>query len=122
MTIPWGLFQWAVDHPELGWVLLFLWLLFELRSDRGRLYQLDKKITGSIIVIRALAQKEDAIDESKVDDYLVENGMEPRDFFVEGHPQSPGSKPSFEDNSGTSDESLRGETNNSPNNDERSAQ
>lgn len=86
MVIPWEYTEWAMEHPELGWVLLFGWLLFELRSKKGRVYQLDKKITGSIIVIRALAERDEAIDEEKVDDYLVENGMEPNDFIVEDNP------------------------------------
>ena len=81
MVTPWGVYEFVVSHPELGWILLFFWLLFELRSPRGRIYQLDKKITSSIIVIRALAKKEEAINEDKVDKYLVENGMEPDDFF-----------------------------------------
>lgn len=121
MAIPWEAFEWFTRHPELGWVLLFVWLLFELRSERGRIYQLDKKITGAIIVIRALAQKDDAIDEEKVDDYLVSNGVEPRDFFVDGHPQSQSRKRSFEERDQRADELLRGDQSNSPNNDERSA-
>lgn len=83
-SIPWGVFQWAIEHPELGWVLLLIWLAVELRTRYGIIYQLDQKITGSIIVIRALAQHEEAIDEDKVDAYLAENGMAPQDFFRDG--------------------------------------
>lgn len=110
MSIPWGVFQWAVEHPELGWILLGAWLFFELHSKRGRIYALDKKITGAIIVVRALARKESAIDEDKVDEYLVENGMTPGDFFrvEEGEPAA--------------SKSLLGEEDNSPNKDERSTE
>ena len=120
MVIPWGVFQWVVDHPELGWVLLFGWLLFELRSKRGRIYALDKKITGAIIVIRALAQQESAINEDKVDDYLVENGMEPNDFFKED--QSAPAQKMVEDSALTTGESSISDNDNSPNNDERSTE
>lgn len=83
MAIPWGaIASFLLNHPELGWVLLAAWLFIELRTERGVIYKLDKKITSSIIVIRALAKKEDAIDEEKVDEYLVENGMAPEDFFT----------------------------------------
>lgn len=105
MSLPWGAIEWVINHPELGWILLFGWLLFELRHDKGRIYQLDKKITGAIIVIRALAQQQDAIDEDKVDDYLVENGMKPQDFFVNGEDPLP--HKSFEEEEDGSDEALR---------------
>lgn len=120
MTIPWGVFQWVVEHPELGWVLLFLWLLFELRSDRGRIYQLDKKITGSIIVIRALARSERAIDEDKVDEYLVDNGMEPEDFFKRGETNSV--QKMVEDDVDDRTSTSLGNRNNTPNKDEHTTE
>lgn len=104
--------EFIITHPELGWIPFGLWLLFELRSKRGRIYQLDRKITSAIIVVRALARKEEAIDEEEVDRYLVENGMEPSDFF-----QSPN------DNVGEYvDESSLGKKHNRDNKDERSTQ
>lgn len=114
MVLPWEIFQWVVNHPELGWILLFLWLLFELRSDKGRIYQLDKKITGAIIVVRALAKQEQAIDEDKVDDYLVENGMEPEDFFRQDEPTA--AQKMIEDNPSNGSESSKGDNDNTPNN------
>lgn len=120
--IPWGaITSFFLSHPELGWVILAAWLFFELRTKRGTIYKLDKKITGSIIVIRALAKKEDAIDESKVDDYLVENGMEPADFFRGDMAATPSKRRSFEEDTEESDESPLGRSGNSPNNDERTA-
>lgn len=107
--IPWEAIQWTLGHPELGWVVLGVWLLFEFRSERGRIASLNSKLTSAIIVIRALARKEGAIDEEKVDDYLVENGMEPEDFLVE-------------DKEAVASQSLLGEEDDSPNKDEHSAE
>lgn len=81
MDISW-VFQFFVENPELGWIAIFAYLIIELRTPRGRLYNLDKKITSSIIVIRAIARVHDELDEDEVDNYLVENGMEPGDFIV----------------------------------------
>lgn len=118
MVFPWGeLLKWGLNHPEIGWIFLFLWLLFELRSDRGRIYQLDKKITGAIIVIRALAQQEQAINEDKVDEYLVDNGMKPEDFFRADEPTA--AQKIVEDSPDNRDESSKGDNYNTPNNDER---
>lgn len=108
MSIPLGILEWIIEHPEIGWVALGGYLLFELRSKKGKLYALDRKITGAIIVIRALARKEEAINEDSVDEYLVENGMEPSDFFVE-------------EDVPTENESLLSEKDNKGNRDERSA-
>lgn len=116
MNLPWGIIEWVIQHPELGWIVLFFWLLFELRHPKGRVHALDRKITGAIIVIRALARREDAINEKKVDDYLVENGMEPGDFFVQGDGKST-PKHLIEDSSETSGESPLTKSDNTPNND-----
>lgn len=116
--MPWGvILEFVLEHPELGWILLFGWLFLELRTPYGRFFQLDKKITGAIIVIRALAKKDDLINEEAVDDYLVENGMEPEDFFTESKafPDTV-----VEDSSSQQGESTLGDNDNSPNNDERS--
>lgn len=80
-VIPWWLLEWVMEHPELGWVLVFIFLVIEMRTKYGRIFTLDEKLTGAIIVVRALAQQEEAIDEDKVDAYLAENGMSPADFF-----------------------------------------
>lgn len=119
MVVPWGaIASFIVGHPEMGWVILFGWLAFELRSKRGRIYQLDKKITGAIIVVRAIAQQEEAIDEDKVDDYLAENGMEPHDFF-----DAPGAAAKVVEGSAEGlEETLRADEDNTPNNDERSTE
>lgn len=115
--IPWGVFEFVVEHPELGWILLSAWLFVELRTKYGKLHAFDKKITGAIIVIRALAKKDEAIDEEAVDDYLVENGMEPEDFFAQNRafPDS-----NIEDSSSEQGESPLGDNTNSPNKDDHS--
>lgn len=75
-------FQFIFDYPELGWILVIIYLAYELRGERGRIYQLDKKITSAIVVIRALSREgAENVDEEIVDKYLVENGMEPSDFI-----------------------------------------
>jgi len=76
------LIQFIFDYPELGWILVMGYLAYELRGKRGRIYKLDKKITSSIVVIRALSREgAEGVDEEIVDEYLVENGMEPEDFI-----------------------------------------
>jgi len=75
--------EFIFDYPELGWMLVMMYLAYELRGKRGRIYNLDKKLTSAIIVVRALARTYDDMDEQAVDEYLVENGMEPGDF-IEG--------------------------------------
>jgi len=70
------------SNPEFGWIIVLAYVAYELRGERGRIYKLDKKITSSIVVIRALSrQGAEGVDEEIVDEYLVENGMEPEDFM-----------------------------------------
>ena len=70
------------SNPELGWVIVLAYVAYELRGERGRIYKLDKKITSAIVVIRALSREgAEGVDEEIVDEYLVENGMEPEDFI-----------------------------------------
>jgi hypothetical protein len=75
--------EFVLSYPELGWILVMGYIAYELRGKRGRLYNLDKKLTSAIIVIRALARTDEDMDEQAVDEYLVENGMEPGDFIEE---------------------------------------
>jgi hypothetical protein len=83
-----SILPWLLNNPEVGWVVVMAYLAYELRGKRGRLYKLDKKLTSAIIVIRALARTDDEMDEDTVDEYLVENGMEPEDF-IEGAADPP---------------------------------
>ena len=77
-------------HPILGWVLVIIYLYYEIRFGRidDHLSGLDKKLTSSIVVIRAIVRyvnrigpKDSSMDTQLVDEYLVENGMEPGDFI-----------------------------------------
>jgi hypothetical protein len=78
------------ENPELGWIVVLVYLAYELRGERGRIYKLDKKITSAIVVIRALSRKgAEGVDEEIVDEYLVENGMEPGDFIKEDGERAP---------------------------------
>lgn len=72
-------------QPELGWILVIVYGWYEARFGRINQYLtgLDKKLTSTIIVIRALTRTNDRIDTEKVDEYLVDNGTEPSDFIVE---------------------------------------
>ena len=72
---------WLLNNPEVGWVVVMGYLAYELRGKRGRIHTLDKKLTSATVVIRALARTDDEMNEQAVDEYLVENGMEPSDFI-----------------------------------------
>lgn len=74
-------FGWVLENPEIGWVGVFLYLLWEIRGPRGRINELFDWIKSVSIVVRALAQVHDEIDTEKVDDYLTRNGTEPNDFI-----------------------------------------
>lgn len=82
-----SILPWVLDHPEIGWVLVIAYLFYELRTEGGRIYKLDKKVTSAIVVIRAQSRLHEKMDEEAVDDYLVENGMEPGDFIEREHPE-----------------------------------
>lgn len=81
------IFEFAVTNPEVfglfGWLILFGYLVFEIRHPRGRVRALDDHIRNAITVIRGLARVHDEVDTEKVDEYLVENGMEPDDFIYD---------------------------------------
>lgn len=91
-----GVLDFILKYPELGWILAVAYLAYELRGRHGRIYKLDKKMTSAIIVIRALSRAEDTVDEDTVDEYLVENGMEPEDFIAgESKPPNGGTDRDF---------------------------
>lgn len=73
--------QFVLENPELGWILVLLYLGIEIRHPRGRVRKLDEKITNNTIVIRAISRVTEGIREKEVDGYLVSNGMEPEDFL-----------------------------------------
>lgn len=75
--------QWAIEHPELGWIVVLAYLFLELRSRYGRIHDLRFMVLSAITVIRALARVQDDINTEAVDDYLLENGTEPDNFIVD---------------------------------------
>lgn len=77
--------KWAVANPELGWIIVVVYLAWELRGKRGTIANTNKMILSSITVIRALSRVHDEIDTEKVDEYLLENGTEPTDFIEDGN-------------------------------------
>jgi hypothetical protein len=62
-------------------VLILLYLAYETR--RGKIKKLENMVMTMITVVRAIARTTDDIDESKVDAYLLENGVSP-DHFIAG--------------------------------------
>jgi len=75
--------KWALANPDLGWIIVVVYLGWELRGKRGTIAKTNKMILSAITVIRALARVHDDIDTQQVDDYLLENGTEPNDFIKE---------------------------------------
>ncbi len=73
--------KWALANPDLGWIIVVVYLGWELRGKRGTIAKTNKMILSAITVIRALARVHEEIDTEQVDDYLLENGTEPSDFI-----------------------------------------
>jgi len=72
---------WLLENPEVGWVAVILYLMWEIRGPKGKIKDLSERIEGIVVVVRALADVHDGIKTEKVDDYLVKNGSEPSDFI-----------------------------------------
>jgi hypothetical protein len=83
------LFSWIVANPELGWILAVLYLFIEIRTPWGRIKDLTDLIKNTITVVRAVARVHSEIDTQGVDEYLLENGMDPNDFIDEKDTQGP---------------------------------
>lgn len=73
--------KWGMNNPELGWIVVGIYLMVELRSRHGVVSNMNKMVLSVITVIRALARVHDDIDTEEVDDYLLENGTQPDDFI-----------------------------------------
>jgi len=76
-----GIFGWLLSNPEVGWVAVILYLMWEIRGPWGKIKELMDLIKSVTTVVRGLARVHDDVDTEAVDDYLVENGMEPGDFI-----------------------------------------
>lgn len=62
-------------------ILILLYLAYETR--RGKIKRLENMVITVITVVRAMARTSDDIDEEKVDDYLLENGVSPDHFITD---------------------------------------
>ncbi len=69
------------DYPEFGWIIILVYLIVEIRTKKGRIYQLNNQLNAAIVVIRAIARTTDEVKTNKVDQYLSNNGSEPSDFI-----------------------------------------
>lgn len=72
---------WILSNPQIGWVGVILYLMWEIRGPRGKINHLYDRIEGIVNVVRALARVHQDIDTQMVDEQLVENGAEPGDFI-----------------------------------------
>lgn len=87
MALP-GWLEFVISHPDLfGWAGTLLYLIYEIRGPRGRINELMGLLKNTVVVVRGLARVHSNVDTESVDDYLVENGMEPSDF-IEDDPES----------------------------------
>jgi len=72
--------EWVLDNPDVGWIVLILYLMWEIRGPKGAIHDLKVQIEKSGTIIRALARVHDDIETEQVDEYL--NGTkEPNDFI-----------------------------------------
>lgn len=74
---------WLFDNPEIGWVAVVLYLMWEIRGPKGKIKELTDSIHHITVVVRGLARANENVDTEKVDDLLVDNGTEPGDV-IEG--------------------------------------
>lgn len=73
--------SWFLSNPEVGWVVIMLYLIWEIRGPKGAVKELKKSIHATGTVVRALARVQEDVDTEKVDGILTENGHEPNDFI-----------------------------------------
>jgi len=85
--------KWVIANPDLGWIIVVIYLGWELRGKRGTIAKTNKMILSAITVIRALARVHDEIDTEAVDDYLLDNGTEPTTFIDEEDDDDEGEDP-----------------------------
>ena len=85
--------EWAIANPDLGWIIVVIYLGWELRGKRGTIAKTNKMILSAITVIRALARVHEDIDTEAVDDYLLENGTEPQSFIEDEDDDDEGEDP-----------------------------
>lgn len=75
---------WLLENPEVGWVAVILYLMWEIRGPRGKIAELTKLLENVTVVVRGLARaqnNDEDVDIQSIDEYLAENGQEPSDFI-----------------------------------------
>lgn len=77
-----GIVPWVLSNPDVGWVVLILYLMWEIRGPKGAIHDLKLKIENTTTIIRALARVHDDIETDDVDEYL-NGGKEPNDFITD---------------------------------------
>lgn len=90
-----ALTQFILENPEWGWLIVAggateqIFAPWETKT-KGLIGRVEKRVENvedmgkaQMTVIRALVRVHDDIDTERVDDYLVENGVEPDEFIRE---------------------------------------
>ena len=73
---------WLLSNPEVGWLAVLVYLMWEIRGPKGKVKEIESSIKSVITVIRAIARANNKVNTEEVDQYLVdENGSEPGDFI-----------------------------------------
>lgn len=67
--------------PIVGPLVLIAYLFYQ--EQRGSVAKMRKTLNAQGVVILTLAERNDAVDEEKVRDHLVQNGVRPEDFLKE---------------------------------------
>lgn len=95
----------AATPEQYGWLLVLCWLIYQIYGPkfgietrlyglllefkealddlRGRIANIETRQENHIQVTRAQSRIHPEMDEEEVDEYLVENGIDPNDFINE---------------------------------------
>lgn len=73
--------EWLLENPQVGWVGVILYLMWEIRGPKGKIKELTDSLHQITVVVRGLARANDDVDTEKVDDLLADNGTEPGDVI-----------------------------------------
>lgn len=77
-----GIIGWMLDNPNIGWLPVTLYIIWEIRGPKGAIHGLRKQIQKTSVTVRALARVHNDIETDEVDEYL-DGGKEPHDFITE---------------------------------------
>lgn len=74
---------WILNNPNIGWLFVLAYLMWEIRGKHGRIAVLIKEIDKLTVVIRGVARANERVDDDRVDEFL-EGSEEPSDFLENG--------------------------------------